>query len=118
MDVTVVETSGLGDRSYLVSAEGVAVVVDPQRDIDRFLSLAERRGARITHVLETHIHNDYVSGGLDLARVTGAEYVVPAGRTSPTSGAPSPTATRSTRAPFGCAPCTRQGTRTITRATC
>lgn len=79
MDVTVVETSGLGDRSYLVSAEGVAVVVDPQRDIDRFLSLAERRGARITHVLETHIHNDYVSGGLDLARVTGAEYVVPAG---------------------------------------
>jgi len=79
MDVSIIETSGLGDRSYLASAGGVAVVVDPQRDIDRVLSLASNRGARITHVLETHIHNDYVTGGLELARAVGAEYVVPAG---------------------------------------
>lgn len=79
MDVLIVETSGLGDRSYLISAGDVAVVIDPQRDIDRLLTAAADRGVRVTHVLETHIHNDYVSGGLELARVTGAEYVVPAG---------------------------------------
>ncbi|OBH86485.1 MBL fold metallo-hydrolase [Mycobacterium scrofulaceum] len=77
MDVSVIETSGLGDRSYLVSDGDVAVVIDPQRDIDRVLGLAA--GLRITHVLETHVHNDYVTGGLALARATGAAYVLPAG---------------------------------------
>jgi hydroxyacylglutathione hydrolase len=79
MDVSIIETSGLGDRSYLISHGGVAVVIDPQRDIDRILSLSDERGVSITHVLETHIHNDYVTGGLELARRLGAEYVVPAG---------------------------------------
>jgi hydroxyacylglutathione hydrolase len=79
MDVTFIETSGLGDRSYVVDHEGVAVVVDPQRDIDRVLKTVRDRGATITHVLETHIHNDYVTGGLELSRAVGAEYVVPAG---------------------------------------
>ncbi|MCV7175868.1 MBL fold metallo-hydrolase [Mycolicibacterium sphagni] len=79
MDVSIVETSGLGDRSYLISEGDTAVVIDPQRDIDRVLAIADERGVRITHVLETHIHNDYVTGGVELARVTGAEYVVPGG---------------------------------------
>ena len=79
MDVSIIETSGLGDRSYLVSDGGLAVVIDPQRDIDRVLNLARDRGVQITHVLETHIHNDYVTGGLELSRTTGAHYVVPAG---------------------------------------
>ncbi|GAT06893.1 MBL fold metallo-hydrolase [Mycolicibacterium novocastrense] len=79
MDVLIIETSGLGDRSYLVADGDTAVVVDPQRDIDRVLRLADDRGVRITHVLETHIHNDYVTGGLELSRTTGAQYVVPAG---------------------------------------
>ncbi|OBH48922.1 MBL fold metallo-hydrolase [Mycobacterium mantenii] len=77
MNVSIIETSGLGDRSYLVSDGEVAVVVDPQRDIDRVLELA--RDLRITHVLETHIHNDYVTGGLALSTATGAEYILPAG---------------------------------------
>ncbi len=55
------------------------MVVDPQRDIDRVLSLTADRGVQISHVLETHVHNDYVSGGLELARSVGAEYVLPAG---------------------------------------
>jgi glyoxylase-like metal-dependent hydrolase (beta-lactamase superfamily II)/rhodanese-related sulfurtransferase len=77
LDVSIIETSGLGDRSYLVSDGQVAVAIDPQRDIDRVL---ERAGdVRITHVLETHIHNDYVTGGLALSAATGAEYVLPAG---------------------------------------
>ncbi|AWK76984.1 MBL fold metallo-hydrolase (plasmid) [Rhodococcus oxybenzonivorans] len=79
MDVSIIETSSLGDRSYLISDGAIGVVVDPQRDIDRVLALARDRGVRITHVLETHIHNDYVTGGLELSRTTGAEYVVPTG---------------------------------------
>ena len=79
MDVSIIETSALGDRSYLVSHGEMAVVIDPQRDIDRVLALARDRRVRITHVLETHIHNDYVTGGLELSRTVGAEYVVPAG---------------------------------------
>jgi hydroxyacylglutathione hydrolase len=78
-DIAIIETSSLGDRSYLVSHDGIAVVIDPQRDIDRVLALAAEKNAAITHVLETHIHNDYVTGGLELARATGAEYVVPEG---------------------------------------
>lgn len=77
VDVTIIETSGLGDRSYLISDGEVAVAVDPQRDIDRVLELTG--DLRITHVLETHIHSDYVTGGLALAKATGAQYVVPAG---------------------------------------
>jgi hydroxyacylglutathione hydrolase len=77
VDVSVIETSGLGDRSYLVSDGNVAVAIDPQRDIDRVLELAG--DLRITHVLETHVHNDYVTGGLALSQALGAEYVLPAG---------------------------------------
>ncbi|MDA8368670.1 MAG: MBL fold metallo-hydrolase [Nocardiopsaceae bacterium] len=78
IDVHVIETSSLGDRSYLATDGGVAVVVDPQRDVDRIIGLAGRMGVRITHVVETHIHNDYVSGGLELSRLTGAAYGVAA----------------------------------------
>lgn len=77
--VDIIETSGLGDRSYLATDGEVAVVVDPQRDIDRVTALLDERGVRLTHVLETHIHNDYVTGGHQLARSTGATYVVAAG---------------------------------------
>ncbi|MEU8184856.1 MBL fold metallo-hydrolase [Micromonospora sp. NPDC049047] len=78
VSVEVVQTSSLGDRSYLAHDGEVAIVVDPQRDIDRFLALAGSLGVRITHVAETHLHNDYVSGGLALARLTGATYLVAA----------------------------------------
>ncbi|MEU4203715.1 MBL fold metallo-hydrolase [Streptomyces sp. NPDC026294] len=69
---------GLGNRSYLAGGDGAAVVIDPPRDIDRVIAAAARRGVRIAYVAETHIHNDYVTGGLELARVTGAAYLVPA----------------------------------------
>ena len=71
-----IETPTLGDRSYLVHDGEVAFVVDPQRDIDRVLDLLEEHAVRLTHVLETHIHNDYVTGGLALAERTGALYLV------------------------------------------
>jgi hydroxyacylglutathione hydrolase len=76
--VEIIETSGLGDRSYLATDGKVAIVVDPQRDIDRVLALLEQHAVRLAYVLETHIHNDYVTGGLELAQRTGAGYAVSA----------------------------------------
>jgi hydroxyacylglutathione hydrolase len=76
MEILTIETPSLGDRSYVVTDGTVAIVIDPQRDIDRVLELVEPRGLRVTHVLETHNHNDYVTGGFELARQTGATYVL------------------------------------------
>lgn len=77
MDVTSIRTSSLGDATYVVTHGGYAIVVDPQRDVDRFLDVVGDR--TITHVLETHVHNDYLSGGRDLAQRSGADLVLPAG---------------------------------------
>jgi len=74
-----IRTEGLGDSTHIAFFDEVAIVVDPQRDIDRFQSVLESRDADVRFVLETHIHNDYVSGGRDLAKKTGAELVMPAG---------------------------------------
>ncbi|MDP3966956.1 MAG: MBL fold metallo-hydrolase [Nocardioides sp.] len=76
LTVVVLDTPTLGDRSYLVHDGNVAFVVDPQRDLDRVLAVLEREQVRLTHVLETHIHNDYLTGGLALAERTGAAYLV------------------------------------------
>jgi glyoxylase-like metal-dependent hydrolase (beta-lactamase superfamily II)/rhodanese-related sulfurtransferase len=76
LTILTLETPTLGDRSYLVHDGAVAFVVDPQRDIDRVLELADEADVRITDVFETHIHNDYVTGGFALAQVTGARYHV------------------------------------------
>jgi glyoxylase-like metal-dependent hydrolase (beta-lactamase superfamily II)/rhodanese-related sulfurtransferase len=77
-DLTIVpiETPSLGDRSYVVHDGEVAFVVDPQRDIDRVLDVLDEHQVRLTDVFETHIHNDYVTGGLALAKRTGAAYHV------------------------------------------
>ncbi len=73
--------SGLGHLSTLVADQrwGVAAIVDPRRDVDVYLDAAADEGLRITHVLETHLHNDYVSGGRELAARAGAEHVIGAG---------------------------------------
>ena len=71
-------TPGLGDNSYLLGSGDEAIVVDPQRDAWRFLAAAKSRGWRIRAVLETHVHNDYVSGAHEIRAETGAELVVPA----------------------------------------
>jgi len=79
LTVVPIETPNLGDRSYVVGRGACAVVIDPQRDIDRVQAVLDEHQWTASHVLETHFHNDYVSGGLELARVLGAEYVVPDG---------------------------------------
>ena len=76
MEVIVIETPQLGDRSYLVHDGSVALAIDPQRDTDRIEAAARDAGVTITHVAETHLHNDYITGGLILARAHGASYLV------------------------------------------
>ena len=76
IEIIAIDTPSLGDRGYLVTDGSLALVVDAQRDIDRFLGVAEDRGVTITHVFETHMHNDYVTGGFALARAVGAQYLV------------------------------------------
>ena len=67
IEITTIETPSLGNRSYLVSDGHVAMAVDPPRDIDRVLAAAADLDVTITHVFETHVHNDYLTGGLALA---------------------------------------------------
>ncbi|NWG15641.1 MAG: MBL fold metallo-hydrolase [Chloroflexi bacterium] len=65
---------GLGCASYLVGCEGAgtAAVIDPDRDVQKYLDAASERGLTITHIIETHLHADHVSGNTDLAQRTGA----------------------------------------------
>ncbi|WP_169944370.1 rhodanese-like domain-containing protein [Microbispora sp. H11081] len=78
MEIVSFRTPGLGDQTYLLTHAGKGVLVDPQRDIDRFLRAAAERDVELRFVLETHLHNDYVSGGEQAALRTGAELVLPA----------------------------------------
>jgi glyoxylase-like metal-dependent hydrolase (beta-lactamase superfamily II)/rhodanese-related sulfurtransferase len=78
----------LAHASYLIGSEGLAAVVDPQRDVDEYLAAAEAEGLKIVCVIETHLHADFVSGHLELAERTGAEIVfgAKAGATFPHRG--------------------------------
>src|SRR3990172_11666509 len=66
--------TGLGNSAYLVGSRETkqAALVDPLRDVDRYLAAAERLGVQITHVLDTHLHADFVSGVREIAAQTGA----------------------------------------------
>lgn len=71
-------TPGIADHTYLVVSGSQAALVDPQRDYQRFLDVADSIGVTLTSVFETHIHNDYVSGGMLVARERNARYFLPA----------------------------------------
>jgi glyoxylase-like metal-dependent hydrolase (beta-lactamase superfamily II)/rhodanese-related sulfurtransferase len=76
MHVETVPTEELGDRSYVVHDGSYALVIDPQRDIDRITDVLDRLGLELCAVAETHIHNDYLTGGLALARAARVDYLV------------------------------------------
>jgi len=65
----------LAHASYLIGSEGEAAVIDPQRDVDQYISDAESQGLKIKYIIETHLHADFVSGHRELAERTGAEIV-------------------------------------------
>lgn len=65
-------TACLSEAAYYIESEGKAAVIDPLRDIEPYLQLANERNATIVYILETHFHADFVSGHLDLSQKTGA----------------------------------------------
>ena len=68
--------SCLAHASYMIGSEGIAAVVDPQRDVEIYLEDAEKHGLKIAYIIETHLHADFVSGHQELAARTGAEIYV------------------------------------------
>jgi len=68
-------TGCLAQGAYYIESEGEAVVIDPLREVSPYIEKAERNGAKIKYVLETHFHADFVSGHLDLSKKTGAAIV-------------------------------------------
>lgn len=68
-------TNCLSEAAYFIADNGEAAVIDPLRDIDAYLKLAEDNNVKIKYIFETHFHADFVSGHLDLAQKTGATIV-------------------------------------------
>ncbi|HLK54171.1 MAG TPA: rhodanese-like domain-containing protein [Candidatus Angelobacter sp.] len=66
----------LAHASYMLGSEGEAAVVDPQRDVEIYLRAADQQGFKIRHIFETHLHADFVSGHLELAKRTGAKIYI------------------------------------------
>lgn len=65
----------LAQASYFIGCQkaGIAAVIDPKRDIDTYLEIAKQNNMQITHIFETHIHADFLTGSRELAAVTGAK---------------------------------------------
>lgn len=75
MKVEQIYTGCLAQGAYYIESEGEAVVIDPLREVEPYLKKAEKDGAKIKYVLETHFHADFVSGHVDLSKKTGAPIV-------------------------------------------
>lgn len=69
----------LAHASYMIGSEGVAAIIDPQRDVDIYIDAAAAGGWKIEHIIETHVHADFVSGHRELAERTGAQIYIGAG---------------------------------------
>ncbi len=68
----------IAHSSYILAGKETCAVIDPQRDVDLYIQEARNLGVRITHILETHLHADFISGHIDLAARTGAKIYAPA----------------------------------------
>jgi hydroxyacylglutathione hydrolase len=75
MKIEQIYTGCLAQGAYYIESEGEAVVIDPLREVEHYLQKAEKNGAVIKYVLETHFHADFVSGHIDLSKQTGAQIV-------------------------------------------
>lgn len=68
-------TNCLAQGAYMIASDGEAAIIDPLRETQPYLALAEKQGVKIKYILETHFHADFVSGHVDLARKTGARII-------------------------------------------
>ncbi|MFO7576816.1 MAG: rhodanese-like domain-containing protein [Pelovirga sp.] len=66
----------IAHSSYMLAGTSSCAVIDPQRDVDIYIKEARAQGVRITHILQTHLHADFISGHMDLARATGAKIYI------------------------------------------
>ncbi|MDP4965060.1 MAG: MBL fold metallo-hydrolase, partial [Salibacteraceae bacterium] len=75
MKIEQLYTGCLAEAAYYIESNGEAAIIDPLRDPQPYIDMAEKNGAKIKYVLETHFHADFVSGHLDLAKATGATII-------------------------------------------
>ena len=68
---------GLAHSSYLLGGTSTCAIIDPRRDVDIYIEAARDMSMKITHILETHLHADFISGHRDLAEKTGADIYAP-----------------------------------------
>ena len=68
-------TSCLSEAAYFIESDGEVAIIDPLRDTDKYIAMAEERNAKIKYIFETHFHADFVSGHIDLAKKTGATII-------------------------------------------
>ena len=75
MFIETVKIESLGNTTYVIGSEesGLGAVIDPVRDVDHYTAIAEKHGVRVKYALETHVHNDFISGARELATQTGCE---------------------------------------------
>ena len=75
MKIEQIYTGCLAQGAYYIQSGNEAVIIDPLREVQPYIEKAEKNGAKIKYVLETHFHADFVSGHIDLAKKTGATIV-------------------------------------------
>ena len=75
MFIESVRIESLGNTTYVIGSEqsGLAAVIDPVRDIDHYTTIAANRNVNIKYALETHVHNDFISGARELANQTSCQ---------------------------------------------
>ena len=75
MEIKQIYTGCLAQGSYYVKCSGEAVIIDPLREVQHYIDLAEKDNVKIKYIFETHFHADFVSGHVTLAEKTGAQIV-------------------------------------------
>jgi len=75
MKIEQIYTGCLAQGAYYIESNGEAAIIDPLREVQPYLNMAEERGAKIKYIFETHFHADFVSGHVDLAKKTGAPII-------------------------------------------
>src|SRR6218665_3388319 len=75
MKIEQIYTGCLAEAAYYIESNGEAAIIDPLREVGPYLTKAEKNGAKIKYIFETHFHADFVSGHVDLAEKSGATIV-------------------------------------------
>jgi len=75
MEIKQLYTNCISEAAYFIASEGEAAIIDPLRDVETYIQMAEEKGVKIKYIFETHFHADFVSGHIDLSKKTGAPII-------------------------------------------